>query len=114
MTHGFAIDQTGIAFTDHNNVVGDERIGIDPPAALLFRRCSWRGGPRLFFEQETWMAFSAASRGNLLGVEATLAKAGITAAVGHEIDSLLVDPSGHRSPVHAGGGSSGLLGALEQ
>ena len=31
--HGFAIDQSGIAFTDAISVVGDQRVRIDPTAA---------------------------------------------------------------------------------
>ena len=107
--HGFAIDQTGIAFTDHNNVVGDERIRIDLTALrLLGDGLAW--APASFFEQDG-TPVPACSRGTLARVEATLAKAGITAAVGHEIEFLLVDPSGHRLPstLWAQYGLSGVL-----
>src|SRR5947209_13574961 len=33
--HAFAIDQTGIAFTDHVGVVGDQRIRIDLSALRI-------------------------------------------------------------------------------
>src|ERR1700735_2076777 len=49
--HGFAIDQTGIAFTDDNNVVGDQRVRIDLTALrLLDDGLAW--APGSFFEQD--------------------------------------------------------------
>jgi glutamine synthetase len=92
--HGFAIDQTGIAFTEHIGVVGDERIRIDLSAMrILGDGLAW--APGSFFEQDG-TPVPACSRGTLLRVEAALAEAGIQALVGHEIEFLLVQPDGHR------------------
>jgi glutamine synthetase len=108
--HGFAIDQTGIAFTEHNNVVGDERVRIDLTALrLLGDGLAW--APASFFEQDG-TPVPACSRGTLARVEATLAEAGITASVGHEIEFLLVDPSGHQLPSTLWA-QYGLAGVLE-
>ena len=86
--HGFAIDQTGIAFTDHIGVVGDQRIRIDLSALrILGDGLAW--APGSFFEQDG-TPVPACSRGTLARVEAALAEAGIQALVGHEMEFLLV------------------------
>ena len=69
--HGFAIDQTGIAFTEHIGVVGDERIRIDLSALrILGDGLAW--APGSFFEQNG-TPVPACSRGTLGRVEAALA-----------------------------------------
>ena len=94
--HGFAVDQTGIAFTQHNSVVGDQRIRIDLTGLrLLGDGLAW--APGSFYEQDG-TPVPACSRGTLARVEAALAEAGITALVGHEIEFLLVEPNGHPLP----------------
>jgi glutamine synthetase len=108
--HGFAIDQTGIAFTEHIGVVGDERIRIDLSALrILGDGLAW--APGSFFEQDG-APVAACSRGTLGRVEATLAEAGIQALVGHEIEFLLVQPDGHRLP-STEWAQYGLAGLLE-
>jgi len=108
--HGFAIDQTGIAFTGDNNVVGDQRVRIDLTAVrLLGDGLAW--APGSFFEQDG-TPVPACSRGTLGRVEAALAEAGIAALVGHEMEFLLVDPSGHRLPSTLWA-QYGLAGVLE-
>jgi glutamine synthetase len=108
--HGFAIDQTGIAFTDDNSVVGDERVRIDLTALrLLGDGLAW--APGAFFGQDG-TPVPACSRGTLARVEAALAEAGMTASVGHEIEFLLVDPSGHPLPSTMWA-QYGLAGVLE-
>lgn len=108
--HGFAIDQTGIAFTEHIGVVGDERIRIDLSAMrILGDGLAW--APGSFFEQDG-TPVPACSRGTLLRVEAALAEAGIQALVGHEIEFLLVQPDGHQLP-STEWAQYGLAGVLE-
>ena len=108
--HGFAIDQTGIAFTQYNNVVGDQRVRIDLEALhLVGDGLAW--APGSFFEQDG-TPVPACSRGTLGRVETALAEAGITALVGHEIEFLLVDPNGHRLPSTLWA-QYGLAGVLE-
>jgi glutamine synthetase len=108
--HGFAIDQTGIAFTADNNVVGDQRVRIDLAALrLLGNGLAW--APGSFFEQDG-TPVAACSRGTLARAEAALAAAGIAALVGHEIEFLLVDPGGHPLPSTLWA-QYGLAGVLE-
>lgn len=108
--HGFVIDQTGIAFTERNNAVGDERVRIDLAALhLVGDGLAW--APGSFFEQDG-TAVPACSRGTLARVEADLAGAGITALVGHELEFVLVDPNGHRLPSTLWS-QYGLVGILE-
>ena len=108
--HGFAIDQTGIAFTDHIGVVGDERIRIDLSALrILGDGLAW--APGSFFEQDG-TPVPACSRGTLARVEAALTEAGIQALVGHEIEFLLIQPDGHRLPSTVWA-QYGLAGVLE-
>ncbi len=107
--HGFAIDQTGIAFTEHIGVVGDQRVRIDLSALrIVGDGLAW--APGSFFEQDG-TPVPGCSRGTLGRIEAALAQAGIEAMVGHEIEFLLVNPDGHRLPstMWAQYGLAGLL-----
>ena len=108
--HGFAIDQTGVAFTEHIGVVGDQRIRIDL-AALRIVGDGLAWAPCSFFEQDGTPVL-ACSRGTLGRIEAALAGAGIEAMVGHEIEFLLVNPDGHRLPSTLWA-QYGLAGVLE-
>lgn len=108
--HAFAIDQVGIAFAGGLGVVGDQRLRIDPSALrVVDRGLAW--APAAFFEQDGSPA-PACARGALRRVEAALASTGITAAVGHEIEFLLVAPDGGRLP-SALWAQYGLAGVLE-
>jgi glutamine synthetase len=108
--HAFAIDQTGIAFTDDVGVIGDQRLRIDLPALrLIGDGFAW--APAGFFEQDG-TPVSACSRGTLRRVEAALGAAGFEAAVGHEIEFVLVDPDGGRLPSTLWA-QYGLAGVLE-
>jgi glutamine synthetase len=108
--HAFAIDQTGIAFTDDVGVIGDQRLRIDLPALrLIGDGFAW--APAGFFEQDG-TPVSACSRGTLRRVEASLGAAGFEAAVGHEIEFVLVDPDGGRLPSTLWA-QYGLAGVLE-
>lgn len=108
--HAFAIDQTGIAFTDDIGVIGDQRLRIDLAALrILGDGVAW--APAGFFEQGG-APVAACSRGTLLRVEAALAEAGLEAAVGHEIEFLLVDADGGRLPSTMWA-QYGLAGVLE-
>lgn len=108
--HGFAIDQTGVVFTERNNVVGDQRVRIDLTALrLIGDGLAW--APGSFFEQDG-TPVPACSRGTLARIETALAEAGLTALVGHEIEFLLVDPNGRRLPSTLWA-QYGLAGVLE-
>ncbi|MDT5172968.1 MAG: glutamine synthetase, partial [Mycobacterium sp.] len=108
--HAFAIDQTGIAFTDTVGVVGDQRLRIDMAALrLLGDGLAW--APAGFFEQDG-TPVPVCSRGTLGRIEAALAEAGIDALVGHEIEFLLVDPDGWPLPSTMWA-QYGLAGVLE-
>jgi len=107
--HAFAINQTGIAFTDRAGVVGDQRVRIDPTALRIIDD-GWRG-PRRIFEQDGTPA-AVCSRGTLTRVEAALAEAGTEAMIGHEIEFVLVDPDGCRLPSTLWA-QYGLAGVLE-
>jgi len=108
--HGFAIDQTGIAFTDDISVVGDQRIRIDVDALrVIDDGLAW--APGSFFDQDG-DPVPACTRGVLGRVERSLAKAGLRARVGHEIEFLLVDPAGNRLPGELWA-QYGLAGVLE-
>jgi glutamine synthetase len=107
--HVFAIDQTGIAFTDDMGVVGDQRIRIDLTALrALGAGLAW--APGSFFNQDG-SPVPACSRGTLARVEARVAQAGFDATVGHEIEFILVGPDGERLPptMWAQYGAVGLL-----
>lgn len=108
--HAFAIDQTGIAFTADAGVVGDQRLRIDLSALrIVGEGLAW--APASFFEQDG-TPVPTCSRGTLRRVEAALAEAGIEAAVGHEIEFLLVGPDGGRLPSTLWA-QYGLAGVLE-
>lgn len=94
--HAFAIDQTGIAFSEDIGVVGDERIRIDLNALHgIGDGLAWAPGG--FFDQ-SGNEIAACSRGTLTRVAARLADAGLDALVGHEIEFVLVAPDGSRLP----------------
>lgn len=108
--HAFAIDQTGIAFTDAIGVVGDQRVRIDLSALRIFGDgLAW--GPAAFFEQDG-TAVPACSRGTLSRIETALAQTGVDAMVGHEIEFVLVDPGGAQLPSTLWA-QYGLAGVLE-
>jgi glutamine synthetase len=108
--HAFAIDQTGIAFTDDVGVVGDQRVRIDLSALrIVGDGLAW--APAAFFEQDG-TPVPACGRGTLSRIEAALSEAGIEAAIGHEIEFLLVDADGGRLP-SALWAQYGLVGVLE-
>lgn len=108
--HAFAIDQTGIAFTDDIGVIGDQRVRIDLSALrVVGDGLAW--GPAGFFEQDG-TPVSTCSRETLRRVEAAFSAAGIESAVGHEIEFVLVGPEGVRLP-SALWAQYGLAGVLE-
>ena len=108
--HAFAINQTGIAFTDRAGVVGDQRVRIDTSALrIIDDGLAW--APAAFFEQDGTPA-AVCGRGTLTRVEAALAEAGITALIGHEVEFVLVDPDGDRLPSTLWA-QYGLAGVLE-
>ena len=108
--HAFAIDQSGIAFTDDVGVVGDQRLRIDLSGLrIVGDGLAW--APASFFEQDG-TPVPACSRGTLGRIEAALEEAGLEAAIGHEIEFLLVDPDGRRLPA-AVWAQYGLAGVLE-
>jgi glutamine synthetase len=108
--HAFAIDQTGIAFTDDVGVVGDQRVRIDLSALrMVGDGLAW--APAAFFEQDG-TPVAMCGRGTLSRIETALKDAGIEAAIGHEIEFLLVGPDGGRLP-SALWAQYGLAGVLE-
>jgi glutamine synthetase len=108
--HAFAIDQTGIAFTDDVGVVGDQRVRIDLSALrIIGDGLAW--GPAAFFEQDG-TPVPVCGRGTLGRVDAALEQAGVEAMVGHEIEFVLVDPGGARLPSTLWA-QYGLAGVLE-
>ncbi|WP_319434218.1 glutamine synthetase family protein [Mycobacterium sp. RTGN5] len=110
VTHGFAIDRAGIAFTEGISVVGDQRIRIDLEALrTIGDGLAW--APASFFDQDG-NPIPACARGTLTRIESRLAQAGLRAEVGHEIEFLLVDPDGNRLPGNLWA-QYGLAGVLE-
>ena len=108
--HGFAIDHTGIAFTDRIGVVGDQRVRIDLSALrILGDGLAW--APGSFFEQDG-TPVPECSRTALRRIELALADSGLEALVGHEVEFLLVQPDGHRLPSTVWA-QYGLAGVLE-
>ncbi|MEZ0352603.1 glutamine synthetase [Mycobacterium sp. pR1184] len=110
--HAFAIDQTGIAFTDDVNVIGDQRIRIDVSALrIIGDGVAW--APAEFYEQDG-APVPACARGTLSRIETLLGSPGIemAASVGHEIEFVLVDADGHRLPSTLWA-QYGLAGVLE-
>lgn len=109
--HAFAIDQTGIAFTADVGVVGDQRLRIDLSALrIVGDGLAW--APAAFFSQDG-TPVPTCGRGTLRRIETALDDAGIEAAVGHEIEFLLVAPDGGRLP-SAVWAPYGLAGVLER
>jgi glutamine synthetase len=108
--HAFAIDQSGIAFTDEVGVVGDQRLRIELSALrMIGDGLAW--APAAFFEQDG-TPVPACTRGTLGRIEAALTETGFEAAIGHEIEFLLVGPDGGRLPA-ALWAQYGLVGVLE-
>ncbi|MCV7169687.1 glutamine synthetase [Mycobacterium manitobense] len=108
--HAFTIDQVGIAVSDAIGPVGDQRIRIDLGALrILGDGFAW--APGAFFDQHG-APDPYCCRGALSRVEQRLADAGLTAAVGHELEFLLVGPDGSRLPTHSWA-QYGLAGVLE-
>ncbi|TDY08062.1 glutamine synthetase [Mycolicibacterium litorale] len=108
--HAFTIDQTGIVFGDGISVVGDQRIRIDLGGLrILGDGLAWAPGG--FFDQNG-VPDPYCCRGALRRVEERLAAAGLTAAVGHEIEFVLVGPDGGRLPSTLWA-QYGLAGVLE-
>lgn len=108
--HAFTIDQVGIAVSDAIGPVGDQRIRIDLGALrILGDGFAW--APGAFFDQHG-SPDPYCCRGALSRVEQRLADAGLTAAVGHELEFLLVSPDGSRLPTHSWA-QYGLAGVLE-
>jgi len=108
--HAFAIDQVGIAFTDDVGVVGDQRVRIDLSALrIIGDGLAW--APGAFFEQDG-TPVPMCSRGTLGHIEAALGEAGIEAAIGHEVEFVLVEPDGGRLPSTLWA-QYGLAGVLE-
>ena len=106
----FAIDQTGVAFTEDAGVVGDQRIRIDLSALrIIGDGMAWAPGA-LFGQDGT--PFAGCARGTLRRIEAALAEADIEAVVGHEIEFVLVHPDGSRLPSTLWA-QYGLAGVLE-
>lgn len=108
--HAFAIDQTGIAFTADVGVVGDQRLRVDLSALrIVGDGLAW--APAAFYSQDG-TPVPTCSRATLRRLEAALGEAGIEAAVGHEIEFLLVGPDGDRLPSTLWA-QYGLAGVLE-
>ena len=108
--HGFAIDRAGIAFTDAISVVGDERLRIDRHALRIIEDgLAW--APASFFDQDG-NPVPSCTRGTLGRIESRLEQAGLRALVGHEIEFLLVGPTGERLPGDLWA-PYGLAGVLE-
>jgi glutamine synthetase len=108
--HAFAIDQTGIAFTDQFGVVGDQRICIDlSTLRIVGDGLAW--APAAFYEQDGNPVPACAS-GTLRRIETELAGAGLSARVGHELEFLLVNPDGSELPSTLWS-QYGLAGVLE-
>ncbi|NBQ44012.1 MAG: glutamine synthetase, partial [Mycobacteriaceae bacterium] len=108
--HGFAIDKAGIAFTDEISVVGDQRIRIDLDALrVIDDGLAW--APGQFYDQSGGPV-PACTRGTLARVESRLAQTGLRASVGHEVEFLLVGPTGNQLPDQSWA-PYGLAGVLE-
>ncbi|OBK50146.1 glutamine synthetase family protein [Mycobacterium sp. 1081908.1] len=110
--HAFAIDQTGIAFTEDVGVIGDQRLRIDLPALrIIGDGLAW--APAAFYEQDG-TPVPMCARGTLSRIERFLDSPGIevSAAIGHEIEFVLVDADGGRLPSTLWA-QYGLAGVLE-
>lgn len=108
--NAFVIDQHGIAFSDDIGVVGDHRFRIDLSALrIIGDGLAW--APGSLFEQDG-TPLPVCSRGTLRRIEDELAEAGLQAAIGHEIEFVLVNPDGSRLPSTLWA-QYGLAGVLE-
>ena len=108
--HGFAIDRTGIAFTDVISVVGDQRLRIDRHAIrLIDDGLAW--APASFYDQDG-NPVAECARGGLARVQSRLQEEGLRALVGHEIEFVLVGPEGQQLPGQLWA-QYGLAGVLE-
>jgi glutamine synthetase len=108
--HVFAIDQTGIAFTEDFGAIGDQRVRIDLSALrIIGDGLAW--APGAFFGQDG-TPVPACSRGTLSRIEAALAADSLEAMIGHEIEFHLVDPNGGPLPSTLWA-QYGLAGVLE-
>lgn len=108
--HVFAIDQTGIVFSDATGVVGDQRVRIDLGALrILGDGLAW--APGSFYDQDG-TPDRYCTRGALRRVQDRLTADGIDALVGHEIEFMLVGPDGAALPGNLWA-QYGLAGVLE-
>jgi glutamine synthetase len=108
--HAFAVDQSGIAFTPDIGVLGDQRLRIDLAALrMIGDGLAW--APAAFFEQDGTPVATCA-RGTLSRIQNALTGAGIEAAIGHEMEFLVVAPDGARLPSTLWA-QYGLAGVLE-
>lgn len=108
--HVFAIDQTGIVVSDEIGVVGDRLVRVDLTGlVLLGDGLAW--APGAFFTQDG-NADPYCGRAVLQRVTQRLAAAGLTAAVGHEVEFVLVGPDGAQLPANLWA-QYGLAGVLE-
>jgi glutamine synthetase len=108
--HGFAIDRTGIAFTEAISVVGDQRLRIDRHAIrLIDDGLAW--APASFYDQDG-NPVAECARGSLARVQSRLQEEGLRALVGHEIEFVLVGPEGQQLPGQLWA-QYGLAGVLE-
>jgi glutamine synthetase len=108
--HTFAVDQTGIAFTDQIGVVGDQRLRIDMSTMrIVDDGMVWAAAG---FHEQDGTPVQICARGTLSRVEGALAAAGLSALVGHELEFLLVNTDGSELP-SALWSQYGLAGVLE-
>lgn len=108
--HAFAIDQTGIVFTEQTGVIGDRRVRLDLAGLrVLDGGLAW--APGSFFRQDG-SPDPYCSRHVLQRVTQRLAAAGLTAVVGHEVEFVVVGPDGTQLP-SAMWAQYGLAGVLE-
>lgn len=108
--HVFAVDQTGIVFSDAITPVGDQRVRIDLSALrILGDGLAW--APAAFYNQDG-TPDPYCSRGALSRIQDRLSDEGLTTVVGHEMEFVLVNPDGGRLPSHLWA-QYGLAGVLE-
>ena len=91
----FTVDG-GIAFTDTISAVGDRRLRIDPRALRrLGDGQAWAPADVVALDGAP---AAACTRTTLAGVERQLTGDGLSALVGHELEFVLVEPSGDALP----------------
>ena len=89
--HGFAIDQTGIAFTAHVGVVGDQRVRIDLSALrIVGDGLAWAPGSHS--SSRTAHRFPRAAAERWAGSKPRSPKPASRRSIGHEIEFLLGQP----------------------